>query len=240
MSDDREFHGGRLPAPDARDANYPARRMLDALAVMLPRGIPPGTRYYEPGPILDQDDTGTCVLHAVVEFIEGAPIMSKPTGPDDLNPLLLYDEAAANDEFPANDHDAARQYGTSVRAGIETMRGRVANYYWAATVDEAIDWHLANLGTALIGMDWKSAMMRTDERGFVGTGGRVEGGHCIKTTGWSHVRDAFRCQQSWGRSWGQNGLFWLPAAEVRAQLAAGTAELCLPTEIRLPKVAPTR
>lgn len=243
MSEEKvEFHGGRIAAPDERDANYPARRMLDAvsgLLVLLPRGIPPGTRYYEPGPILDQGKTGTCVLHGVVAFIEGAPIMSKSVGPGDLDPFLLYDEAAASDEFSDNDHDTLRQFGTSVRAGIETQRrrGRIANYYWAESVEDAIQWHLANLGTAVLGMDWTAGMMRVDAAGFVHNSGPVEGGHCVKTTGYSHVRDAFRCQQSWGLSWGQRGLFWLAAADLREQLSAGTAEICLPTEIRLPKRA---
>lgn len=237
MSDVIQFHGGRIIAPDTRDANFPARRMLDAVTFMMPRGIPPGTRYYHPGPILNQGETGTCVLHGVVSFIEGAPIMSKPSGPGDLDPFLLYDEAAANDEFSDNDHDVKRQFGTSVRAGIETQRrrGRIANYYWAETVEDSIQWHLANLGTAVIGLLWKAGMMRVNDAGFVEGTGPVEGGHCFKTTGYSHVRDAFRGQQSWGEGWGQRGLFWMPAAELRSQLADGSAEICLPTEIKLPK-----
>jgi hypothetical protein len=228
-----EFHGGRLPAPDPRDGAYPVRLLLAPIERNFPRGIPPGTRYYNASPILSQGETGTCVLHAVASFLHGAPIMSKPT--PETDPFAMYDLAIVRDEFDDNDRDPQRQYGTSVRAGVEVARsyGRIASYLWAQTVDEAIAWHLANLGTAIIGMIWRTGMMETDLGGFVRATGGVEGGHAIKTTGWSDERQAFRCQQSWGRRWGQDGRFWLHRSILDEQLAGNVAEICCPTEIRV-------
>lgn len=242
MSGERiEFHGGRVPAPDARDANYPARLLLAPIAELLPRGIQPGTRYYPTGDVLNQLKTGTCVGHGVASVLLDAPIMTRHVAdlPPDLQPFAIYDDAIAHDEFPQNDGDVERQFGTSVRAGIEVARrkGRIASYLWADDVDESIAWHVAGLGCALVGMDWRSGMMETDADGFVADSGDVEGGHCFKTTGYSLVRRAFRCKQSWGRRWGQNGYFWLPEDALGRQLADGTAEVCLPTEIRVEKVA---
>lgn len=228
-----DFHGGRRVAPDARDANFPMRLMLDPLrAQFFPRGLPTGTRHYQNGPVLDQGPTGTCVAHAWAGWSQGAPLMIKPT--PEMQPFPLYDRIVQVDEWSDNDHDTERQFGTSVRAGAKILaqEGHIKQYLWAESVEDIRSWHLAGFGTVVLGLTWYERMMATDKDGFARVGGGVVGGHAFKTTGWSDERNAARCRNSWGRGWGQNGQFWLSRADLEV-LLADYGEACAAVEQKI-------
>ena len=38
----------------------------------------------------------------------------------------------------------------------------------------------------------------------------LEGGHCIIMIGYDNTTKLFQCVNSWGTSWGVNGIFYLP------------------------------
>jgi hypothetical protein len=64
-------------------------------------------------------------------------------------------------------------------------------------------------GPAVLGINWYTAMMDTDEEGFVSVAGKVEGGHAILCNGVSVKREKFFLSNSWGLSWGLSGGCWV-------------------------------
>lgn len=57
-------------------------------------------------------------------------------------------------------------------------------------------------------------------------GERVIGGHCVWQRGYSYVAEKYwpagtiKCPNSWGKDWGQNGLFYMPIAYAQQQSLA--------------------
>lgn len=231
---------GRRFAPDPRDKNFPMRLLLDPLRdQFFPKGLPPGTRHYRSAPVMNQGETGTCVAHGWAAWSQGAPLMIKPT--PDMEPMALYDEFIKNDEFPDNDVDPGRQYGTSVRAGAKVLqaKGHIQQYLWAEGVEDVRAWHLAGKGTIVLGINWDYNMFEPDKHGVVHRGGGVAGGHCVETSGWSdtlHIAgkeyQACRCQNSWGPDWGQKGHFWILRDDLE-QLLSEDGEACAALEQRV-------
>lgn len=239
---------GRLIATDARDLAFPMRLVLDPLRdAAFPRGVPLGTRHFNSGPILNQRNTGTCVLHGWTSKAEDAPIMQVPS----LSPYDLYRKTVLLDEFPDNDTEAtaaddALQYGTSVRAGAKVLQslGLLESYLWAETVEDIRAWHLIGKGGVVLGITWKSDMMATDHDGFINYTGQIEGGHCVCTTGWSDTVQhrgrtvaAVRIQQSWGLPWGDHGhgRCWMEKDDL-VKAMADLGEACAAIELRVKKV----
>jgi hypothetical protein len=214
---------GRLPAPDARDSGFPMRAAM--------RAAPTRTSYtwaYFRQP-LDQGDTGTCVGHAWRHWLETAPIIC----PRDREPraTTIYLEAALRDPWPDNDAgDLA--FGTSVRAGAQALqaRGHVGAYVWATDAGTVRDFVLTS-GAVVLGTDWYERFDAPDRSGTVRIDGRVRGGHAYLCLGYSSARGAFRCLNSWGRGYGQNGRFWLPGEALEKLLADG-GEACAAAEVR--------
>lgn len=234
---------GRRHAPDPRDLNHPMRLQLDPFRdQFFPTGIPPGSRYYNPGPVLDQGATGCCVAFGWTGKANAAPIMQMLP----FTPFDLYRAIVQIDEFPDNDFekslpDDELQSGTSVRAGAKAMQkgGYLSRYLWAQSVEDSRAWHLAGFGGTVIGVNWTSQMFKPDSDGFISYTGTIEGGHCVETTGWNdHVLHngkpvrAVRIQNSWGRSWGQNGRAWI-AEDDLARLMADDGEVCAASELRV-------
>jgi hypothetical protein len=142
--------------------------------------------------------------------------------------LDIYHEAQKRDEWPGEDYD-----GSSVRAGAKYMKeqGRLAEYVWAASADEVARWLLTS-GPVVLGTDWYADMF-TPTEGQVHIGGEVVGGHAYLAIGFNSKLQAFRCINSWGRGWGENGRFWLDTADL-AYLLASNGEACAGVELRAP------
>lgn len=217
---------GRRFAPDARDRQYPMRMLL------RPTGLPK-QRYYPLGPKLplDQGETGTCVAHAWTAFEYAAPLMCK----DADNPFDLYREIVKVDEWAENDYEATApddqlQQGTSVRAGVKVLqtKGRIKSYVWAHNADEAATWLLTR-GTIAFGTDWYYRMSDLTHDGYAVPEGRIAGGHAYLGIGYSRTRKAFRCLTSWGKSFGQDGRFWIHHMDMD-KLIAADGEACAALE----------
>jgi hypothetical protein len=136
--------------------------------------------------------------------------MIKPTA--DMDPMYLYDQFIKDDEWSENDNDTERQFGTSVRAGAKHLQktGRVKSYLWAEGVEDVRAWHLSNFGTVVLGVNWYTGMFEPDSEGYIKVSGIVEGGHCVKTTGWNDTArpgGVVYGQNSWDEDWGVKGRF---------------------------------
>jgi len=230
---------------DPRDKRFSMTAHLEQyrqdVGKYFPQGLPPGTRHYRSGPILDQGNTGTCTAFAWTARINGAPIMQALS----MSPFDFYRKEVAIDEYDDNDAEATApddqlQSGTSVRAGakVAKSRGLLTTYVWAGSVEDIRAWHLAGFGGMVFGTTWTSDMFTTDSDGFVNATGSVEGGHAYATHGWNdHVKHnghyvrAVRCQNNWNADWGQGGFFWLAEEDIGKLFSDG--EFCAPVEMRL-------
>jgi len=152
-----------------------------------------------------------CVGAAWRHWMLTAPVTQ--TKPDaEPRATTIYDEAIKVDEWPDNDNDTARQFGTSVRAGAQALRarGHLDTFGWAFDADTVIDWLCAS-GPIVLGTAWLESFSVPTAEGFlkVNPVTRVRGGHAYLANGVSLKRGAVRCTNSWGPTWNQRGRFWL-------------------------------
>ncbi len=111
------------------------------------------------------------------------------------------------------DGEPGQENGSQVRSGAKAMqaRGKLANYAFAASVDEIKAWLLAK-GPVVVGTDWLTGMDSPDAAGLVTVGGSVRGGHCYVADAYDPNTDLIRFQNSWG-TWGLNGYFYAKASD---------------------------
>lgn len=225
---------GRRHAPDSRDGQFLLTAHPLAQAVVSRKS----KTWSMFAPVLDQGQTGTCVGHGWRHRLTASPVVVKPNVPPSA--FDIYDAAILLDEWPENDHDTARQDGTSVRAGAKALqaRGLLSEYRWATDVDTAANWvggvdaggHWVG-GPVVIGVNFYQSMFNLDSEGYmrITPGSALAGGHCMLLIGWNEQRGRFRGLNSWGGSWGQAGRFWL-AGETAARLFSENGEVCTPSE----------
>jgi len=228
---------GRLHAPDPRDLRFLLRQTPRAAAVI--RRANHLWAYFDAP--FDQGNTGTCVGHGWKAFLVSAPIIQSDAD-EAPTPFEIYDSALPIDEWPENDHDTGRQFGTSVRAGAKALStmGYVGEYRWVYDVNGAADW-LGGMdaegrfvgGPLVIGVNWYDSMFNTDLDGFlrISADSSVAGGHCVCLLGWNEKRGFAYGINSWGSGWGRRGRFNMPG-EVLQRLLAEDGEACSATEIR--------
>lgn len=230
----RKFPLGRRASPDAQDHRFLMRRLLRAPGEPLPIR----KTWRMPTPSLDQGKTSTCVGHAWKNFLRCAPICTK-TGP---SPFDIYRYAVARDEFPENDYEAGlpdfderMSSGTSVRAGSGLLMNqkRIGTYLWAFDLQSVIEWVLLK-GPVVLGTNWYSSMYEVDDEGImrIAKSAVLDGGHAYLLRGVDRRRALALFENSWGDSWGKNGAFYLPFADLE-RLIHEDGEACTSTEEKL-------
>jgi hypothetical protein len=226
---------GRIYAPDPRDHQF----MLAPLTSQATRRASKLWAYFDKP--MNQGNTGTCVGHGWKGWLATAPIIQSGVS-EAPHPFDIYDAAIMLDEWPTNDVDPDREFGTSVRAGAKALRdmGYLAEFRWAFSVDDAANW-LGGIdaagryvgGPLVIGVNWYDSMFDTDAEGFlrIGPDSQVAGGHCVCLTGWNERLGFAYGLNSWGGSWGHKGRFYMPG-EVLQRLLAEDGEACSTAEVR--------
>lgn len=218
---------GRLAAEDSRDKLYPLRAILPLRIVRPPqhywslRWVGDQTQYPEKYP---EFLASSCVGHGWYAWLRASPICNRL--PD---ALMIYAGAKINDEWPGTAYA-----GSSVRGGVEFLRSLptcqpVVEYRWAAKMVDILD-TLAVRGPVVCGTDWTEDMLETDSHGFVHPTGEVVGGHCWTILGYDEGRRAVRAINSWGKTWGQRGRFWLSYDELDDLIFRRGGEVCVATE----------
>lgn len=216
------------PRFDEKSKNYPVRGLMRA----APRRR---TKLWIVGPILDQGEEGACVGFGWTANILAEPfwadITKLPTGyPKEPQPLAFYTykEAKKVDEYPSEDYE-----GTSVLAGAKVMQtaGVVASYSWAFSINEIIDGIIAR-GPVVLGIPWYDSMYEAPN-GVLSVAGEQVGGHCILAVGFIkgsktfNGEDSVILQNSWGQSWGKQGLAEIRVSDLAKLFADG--EACFPS-----------
>ncbi len=207
--------------------------------VAAPDDLMQRSRYWVPGPVLDQGREGACVGFGCTAEYAASPVrgpllrdiagVTQKTPTEVGNNLAqgIYRRAQQIDEWQGENYS-----GTSVLAGMKVgqERGWWSGYRWALNMAElraAIE-----EGPVVIGIEWRSGMYRAPG-GILAVSGEVVGGHCILITGYTprHRKlkvPAYRLRNSWSEDWGINGSAWIAADDLDRILFQAGGEAAVP------------
>jgi hypothetical protein len=230
-------HAGRTfdwrPRFDERSLNF---RAAAGVTTMPTTGV-----LWAHGPVLDQASEGSCVGMGCAGAVAAEP--SSRSGVTFSYAVNWYRRAQRLDVWPGE-----RYSGTSVLAGCLVGRERKlwAGFRWAKNPAElAAGLQNPDLGPAIIGVQWSEQLYETDELGVLRAGElNPDMGHCVLVVGYvpapEHVADelwtdleelelrdavesltepSFLILNSWGRTFGRNGLAVAPLQLVRRWFA---------------------
>lgn len=207
---------GRHPFMDVRRGMHLMREILKVSTVVVP-----DHKVWKHGIILDQGEEGACVGFSWTAWENCAPIGRK-VQQDNTYAFGWYQRAKEIDPWPGTDYD-----GTAVSAGADVARERntIERYLWAGSKEEIDAWLLTK-GPVVVGSDWFYSMDDVGAGGYI----RVEpksrnrGGHAYLLIGKRDGRYVF--QNSWGESYGDDGLFYMNGENFKKLVAYGNAEFC--------------
>lgn len=212
---------GRLISLDKRDLNYPMRKLTRGAELPKSRIWHSKQAY-----VLDQGSTPHCVGFAWATFLEASPFAHQLTNEDGHR---FYALAQQMDEWPGEDYD-----GSSTRGGVKAVQslGLIeGEYVWAQTENDVWRFVLSR-GPVCTGTTWLGGMMDPDAKGYIHVTGGEEGGHEWCIIGASDSRQAYRLQNSWGTSWGENGRAWIKREEYKQLLEDMGGDCCSAVEVR--------
>jgi hypothetical protein len=228
MTEERTFDW--VPRHDPRSLNYPAR----AVARNLAR---PSRRQWTPGPILDQGREGACVGFGWTAEALATPVRVDLTRATELTwqqhdpdrmARSIYRRAQLIDEWEGENYE-----GTSVLAGAKAMREvrLLREFRWAFGVTDVID-AILTMGPVVLGTYWHEDMYEAPG-GVLTPGGAIVGGHAYLATGYTPNGrfidgPAITIQNSWGRSWGKDGIAEIKVSHLDALLRRD-GEACVPS-----------
>ncbi len=215
------------PRFDERSRNFP-------ISAVVRKTVRRKNKLWKVGPILDQGFEGACVGFGWTAEALATPVavnLSKVKArvPRQPQPFAqyVYKFAKTIDEWEGENYD-----GTSVLAGAKSMQtfSLLREYRWAFSMDEMVD-GLISKGPVVLGIPWYEGMYEAPN-GVLKVSGDNVGGHCILAVGYRVAsskaggKDTVILQNSWGTSWGINGLAEIEVSELAKLLAEG--EACLP------------
>jgi hypothetical protein len=175
---------------------------------------------------LDQGQEGACTGFGE-EHVRALSPYPQPTS-DQLARDVYY-LAQRNDEWEGEDYS-----GSSVNGAMKAARlmGLIKSWKWAINTVEArhgLSYH----GAGEMGAWWWTGMFDTDGLGFIHPSGSREGGHAFAVAGYGihHGSLAYRIENSWGPSWGDNGGAWIKSEDFHT-LLTDDGELAFPVKVR--------
>lgn len=213
---------------DPRSLEYPVRAVIRS-------AVKPKDKLWTPGPILDQGREGACVgfAWAAEGMAEPIPVdlqrlrANTPTVPN-LYARFLYGQARYIDQWAGEAYE-----GTSVLAGAKAAQNMrtLRTYRWAFSTQDVID-SVIKKGPVVIGINWYNGMYEAPN-GILRRSGALVGGHALLVVGFKvnsekiPGQSTFILQNSWGNSWGINGLAEITVADLDALLREN-GEACVP------------
>lgn len=218
------------PHHDPRSKAFPVRAVIET---------PPRLRnkLWRVGGTLDQGREGACVGFGWTSEARSTPVAvdldrlaaDVPKDPTEFA-LHIYRRAQQLDEWAGENYS-----GTSVNAGAKAVReiGLLHEYRWAFGIDDVVNTILTK-GPVVLGIEWRYNMYWT-KNGVVDATGKVVGGHCLTAVGYAVKseklggEDGIILQNSWGPSWGDNGLALIKVSQL-AELLARHGEAAVATK----------
>jgi hypothetical protein len=198
--------------------------MADAAAALQGTVRPAKTHHSDR--VLQQGTTPHCVGFAWAGWGICSPVEDKwhdPVG------HTIYARAKIEDGEPGAEN------GSTIRSGAKVMAKalRIGTYFFAESVDEALDWLAAPYGGPVVfGTLWYAGMFKPSPvRSLIVPTGEIVGGHAWLAIGVERTRVKIR--NSWGTGWGAGGDAWIRIADLKAIFAKG-GEACAATEKPLP------
>lgn len=202
------------PLHDPRSRNFPIRG-----ARPEPRVKSKAWKVPDP---LDQGYEGACVGYGWTHEALSTPVpvdlkrvkaIDIPVG--DTVAKRVYREAQKIDEWAGENYE-----GTSVNAGAKVMRtlGVLKEWRWAFGISDVI-YGVLTTGPVVLGIPWFEDMYEAPD-GIVRVGGPMVGGHCILARAVAERgrvfpdEDAVGWLNSWGPTYGKNGLAWIRASDL--------------------------
>jgi C1A family cysteine protease len=216
---------GRLWVHNERDTEHLMPRLSRAGTVT--------SKYWWTPEVWDQGATSQCVAYSGVRYLISNPVRNKP-----ISFVELYKDCQDNDEWPGSNYD-----GTSVRALFKVFkrRGLVDEYKWAFECGPAVD-HLLLAGPVVFGTVWSDRMANIPKNNFLDVEpdlSRVQDGHAWCAYGVNKKKrcpdgslGAVRAMNSWGKSWGEGGRFWVSFKDLD-RLVKAEGESCVSDEIKI-------
>lgn len=168
------------------------------------------------GPVLDQGQLGSCTGNAAAQAMNTAPLHKPRTRLlTEADAVSIYSAATLIDGSPGSyPPEDTGSDGLSV-AKVLQKRGLITSYSHAFSPEQARG--ALQLAPFLFGTGWHESMFTPDAQGFVHPDGNAVGGHeilCIGDTG-----KALVFLNSWGKSWGKSGKFYLTYEDFAALMA---------------------
>lgn len=185
-------------------------------------------RTWTVGNTLDQGEEGACVGFAWTHWHNSKPIgYAKQLGNE--HGFSWYNRAKEIDPWPGVDYD-----GTAVRAGADVAleRGYINKYLWAASREEIDAW-LLNRGPIVVGSYWFRSMDYVTPDNFlrVDPYSGTRGGHAYLLVG-KGKEGNYVFQNSWGKTYGDDGIVRMWPSDFEKLLAYGDAEFCTALHVR--------
>jgi hypothetical protein len=186
------------------------------------------------GPVLNQGAEGACVGFGSADAANVLALLRAPGTPqllDSGDALELYRLAQKLDQVPGEDYEGSSVLG-GMKAGLQ--RGLWGGYLWAFGTRDIAQALLQRHGPVVIGVPWYEGLYETGPRGVVRLGGALVGGHCLAVVGLQLTGPNgepgvhFVWQNSWGPSYGDEGLGYIANRDLAALLRQ-QGEAAIPT-----------
>ena len=167
-------------------------------------------------PVLDQGNLGSCTGNAATGALGTAPLFDAlPTDHpvlDETFAVKVYSIATGLDDYPGSyPPDDTGSDGLSVAKAVKQL-GLISGFLHATTLPAMQN--AIQDAPVIAGTVWTDAMFNPDSNGFVHPTGSVAGGHEYEVIGADMEGKFFTCVNSWGTSWGLNGLFKISFADM--------------------------
>lgn len=199
---------GRHIEHDSRSKEYPARAL-------------PGWRsrlWGHNAPVLDQLDTGACTGFAATQLLNCSALAlarRAATGKtgylDASHALRLYSRATHLDEFPGEYlPDDTGSSGLAVAKAAQEM-GFATEYRHAFGMQHFLT--AVQMAPVIVGTWWYTNMSKLDRRYRAHPTGQRVGGHEYLCLGINVDDEILTFLNSWGKTFGKNGRFYMTFAE---------------------------
>lgn len=218
---------GRVLNHDPKSREFPAPQSEEIKTIL----------HNYSGPVMQQGKTNSCTGQTLIHYLNtdfGKAARQAILGLDSLyftekHAFQIYELATSIDEFPGQmpDEDTGSSSLAVMKAGQRL--GYLKEYRHAFGIEEIVK--TLQFSPVMIGTLFYEGMFHPDENGFVTIQNSADaGGHEYLLLGVDLEKRYFTFLSSWGKDWGQNGMFKLAYDEF-AELISYQGDACVPIPV---------